>query len=450
MVPDPAAGAHAEMAARRESLRRLRASEWWRIGEHDLIGLARELEATGRSLAGVGIRVTGELVERGTAEMLGARTPAAMLHEALNITQAEARARVRIARAGLPRETLSGDTIAPLVPEALAVLDRGSISPDHAAVIVDTVTWIPAAVDDETRGVCRDLLLHEAQVGDVIRLKKVAEQIRHIVDPDGTLDGRHPADRMELHIGERRRDGLSAIRGLLDQTTTEALRQAVEPLAQPQPIDKNTPDQRPPALRRAQALGEVLARYLATGKAPIDGGFRPQVVVTIDLDQLLDRIGSGTADYTGPISAATARMLACDAEIIPQVLGSDSVVLDQGRAVRLFPPEIRRAIVTRDRGCTFPGCDAPSAWCDAHHIAWWTRDFGPTCERNGCLLCRKHHVLIHQGDWEVRMADLGHPEYIPPRDVDPARTPVTNQHWRIPTIAIGRSAMATRGAVMRT
>src|SRR6185312_6053994 len=128
--------------------------------------------------------------------------------------------------------------------------------------------------------------------------------------------------RMEFHIGERRRDGLTAIRGLLDQVTTEALRQAVEPFAQPRPVDEATPDERPPALRRAQALGEVLARYLAAGKAPVDGGFRPQVVVTIGLDHLLDGIGSGFADYTGPIPAATARMLACDAEIIPQVLNS--------------------------------------------------------------------------------------------------------------------------------
>jgi hypothetical protein len=147
LVLDPAAAAQAELAAVRDAIGRLLAIPWWRIAEHDLIGLARDIEAAVRSFAGVAIRVAGELVERGTADMLGARTPAAMLHQALNITQAEARARVRIASAGLPRETPSGATVEPAVPEALAALDRGSISPDHAAVIVDAMTSIPAAVD---------------------------------------------------------------------------------------------------------------------------------------------------------------------------------------------------------------------------------------------------------------------------------------------------------------
>ena len=53
--------------------------------------------------------------------------------------------------------------------------------------------------------------------------------------------------------------------------------------------------------------------------------------------------------------------------IIPAVLGSSSQVLDMGTAVRLFPSTIRRAITLRDRGCTFPGCDRPATWCDAHH-----------------------------------------------------------------------------------
>jgi hypothetical protein len=65
-----------------------------------------------------------------------------------------------------------------------------------------------------------------------------------------------------------------------------------------------------------------------------------------------------------PLSAGLARRLACDATIIPIVLGAASEPLDVGRATRLIPPAIRRALIARDRGCAFPGCRRPPRWCD--------------------------------------------------------------------------------------
>ncbi len=85
-------------------------------------------------------------------------------------------------------------------------------------------------------------------------------------------------------------------------------------------------------------------------------------------------------------------MLACDARILPAVLGKASSVLDVGRDQYSFPRRIRRAITARDGGCAWPGCDRPPAWCDADHIRWWKRDLGVTSLDNGCL-----HVL-HAGD----------------------------------------------------
>ncbi|MEO9221302.1 MAG: DUF222 domain-containing protein, partial [Mycobacteriaceae bacterium] len=187
-------------------------------------------------------------------------------------------------------------------------------------------------------------------------------------------------------------------------------------------------------LRLAQALAEVFTRYLAAGNSPRDGGVRPQVVLTINLNELISGLGSAWADYTGIQSAATARMLACDAGIIPQVLSSDGVVLDQGRAIRLFDADIRRAITTRDRGCTFPGCDTPPAWCDAHHVIWW-KNLGPTSQQNGTLLCRRHHLDIHRGQWAIRMAADGRPDYIPPPHIDPLQQPRRNTQWNTPGLA---------------
>jgi hypothetical protein len=78
------------------------------------------------------------------------------------------------------------------------------------------------------------------------------------------------------------------------------------------------------------------------------------------------------------------------------VLAGDGQPLDVGRAVRTVPSAIRRALDVRDAGCTWKGCDLPPAWCDAHHIEHWA-DGGPTSLANLRLLCRRHHVAVHEG-----------------------------------------------------
>ncbi|MGH3792150.1 MAG: HNH endonuclease signature motif containing protein [Pseudonocardiaceae bacterium] len=87
---------------------------------------------------------------------------------------------------------------------------------------------------------------------------------------------------------------------------------------------------------------------------------------------------------------AQTRLAACDAKIIPVVLSGDSEPLDVGRAMRTVPLGIRRALVARDRGCTFPGCDRAPALCHAHHVLEWNND-GYTEVNNMCLLCPTHH-----------------------------------------------------------
>ena len=75
--------------------------------------------------------------------------------------------------------------------------------------------------------------------------------------------------------------------------------------------------------------------------------------------------------------------------------------LDYNRAQRRFTTRQRRALVIRDGGCVFPGCDRKPKWCDAHHLKPWEDD-GPTDLDNGCLLCRRHHTLIHHKGWTLQ------------------------------------------------
>ena len=94
------------------------------------------------------------------------------------------------------------------------------------------------------------------------------------------------------------------------------------------------------------------------------------------------------------LAPAIVRQLACDADILPVVFGSDGEVLDLGRAVRLFTKKQRRALWHRDKGCTYPGCEVPAGWTKAHHLIHWV-DGGPTDLDYAALLCQRHHTHVH-------------------------------------------------------
>ena len=138
--------------------------------------------------------------------------------------------------------------------------------------------------------------------------------------------------------------------------------------------------------------------------------------------------GIAVLDDGGGITAEAARRIACDATILPAVLGGRGQVLDLGRSRRLFGGPIRRALVLRDGGCAFPGCDRPARWCDGHHIVHWA-DGGTTDLGNSVLLCGHHHRVIHHSDWRVRISPAdGLPEFVPPALLDPAQRPRRNTY----------------------
>jgi len=133
--------------------------------------------------------------------------------------------------------------------------------------------------------------------------------------------------------------------------------------------------------------------------------------------------------------------LACDADILPAVMGSDSQILDLGRTTRLFTGDLRQAITIRDRGCVFPGCDREPRDCDAHHIKPWTAN-GPTSFDNAALVCPAHHRLVEPDPhadrateherWHLRMGLDGTPEVIPPSHRDQYRQPQRHKRFLTP------------------
>jgi hypothetical protein len=133
-------------------------------------------------------------------------------------------------------------------------------------------------------------------------------------------------------------------------------------------------------------------------------GAKANITVTIDFEDLkaatADAIGQTV--YTDGLSAAAIRRLACDANIIPLVLGSNSEPLDVGRQERLVTKHIRRALNARDRGCVV--CGAPPVMCDAHHLIHWI-DGGVTAVSNLVLLCRRDHRDLHHGRWTITITN---------------------------------------------
>jgi hypothetical protein len=98
--------------------------------------------------------------------------------------------------------------------------------------------------------------------------------------------------------------------------------------------------------------------------------------------------------------------MACDAGIIPVVLGRDGAPLDVGYRERLFTYSQRLALIARDRGCSFTGCTVPATWCEAHHVVPWHRG-GRTDLTNGALLCPHHHTHVHQHDLTATVTATG-------------------------------------------
>ena len=120
----------------------------------------------------------------------------------------------------------------------------------------------------------------------------------------------------------------------------------------------------------------------------------------------LETAGVCTLDTGGQISAAEARRLACQAGIIPIVLGSRSVVLDAGTRTRFHTEPMRIAMGVRDRGCIAQGCDVPASMCHAHHDTPFSQG-GATSVANGRLLCGHHHRRIHDPGYTATKLGTG-------------------------------------------
>ena len=414
------------------------------------------------------LQLVARINETGYAEELGARDAVELLALRYRQNRRDAYRDVKLARA-LPKY---GDVSTALIegtptpdpadappadaPRAEAgPADTGSaergwlLRPAQAAAIVSALERVRSRVPVEDLDVAQKQLVNLAVHLSPDELRATAKQICDLLDSDGPEPDEHKASARESLTLAPADNGVK-FRGFLANENAELLRSLIHAGARPHKTVDGELDPRPRDKRQADALTSALT----VAAAATDAGYRPRptndpastphdgtsaaeagregwwvpgfgakanLTITIDFHDLK----AATADATGQLvygdglSAATIRRLACDARILPLVLGSKSEPLDVGRSERLVTRAMRRALNARDKGCVV--CGAPPIQCDAHHLQSWI-DGGLTAVSNLALLCRRHHTDLHDGHWTITITD-GVVEVNRPAWADPPRNP---------------------------
>src|SRR5215217_3861837 len=196
----------------------------------------------------------------------------------------------------------------PLAATAQA-LTSGELSPAHAAVLAHGTQTLPEHVTAEAEPV----LVEAARRLDPPRLRRVLGHLQLVADPDGAdRDRERRQQRRGLWLAATL-DGMVAVDGLLEPEAGQTLLAALEPLACPASAE----DVRSGGQRRADALAELCRRALEEGRLPKVGGVRPQLLVTMDVDSLLNQPGGlgGDLGWAGSLGPEGCRRLACDATV---------------------------------------------------------------------------------------------------------------------------------------
>ncbi|WP_229693515.1 HNH endonuclease signature motif containing protein [Lentzea pudingi] len=359
-----------------------------------------------------------ELDRRGAAGELGYRNMAHVLRHAVRWDLKTARQWVARAEAVTGEITPSGSVLEPELPLTAAAAAEGALSGEHVSAVAEVMKELPPAAEQS--------VVEYAKAHEPSAVRSFGKELAYLAyqqdeEPREPAEALRPVNRLRM---EWKGDQLeiSARLGKVAGAQFEAL---IDPLAKPRPTTpEEGPDARTRAEREGDAFADLIELVLRSDRLPEHGGEPVALTLTMSYEGLVEQAGLARLDTRVPVPASLVRRLACNAGVIPVVLGGRSEPMDIGRKTRTFPASLRRVLVARDQGCTFPGCDRPPKHCDAHHLRFWSEG-GETSVNNAALLCRHHHTLIHHSDWEVKLHN-GVPTFIPPAWLDPARTPRVN------------------------
>ena len=374
------------------------------LGREGLLGVLGDIERVANRLAGYRAEVLGALDALSRSGAAPDVAPHLSLRDAAGVSERDARRMVRAA--GKVREH----------PGVLEALSGGEVNAAQAEALCD------ARVPD---GVRAELVASAAgEDTDATRRRVRRAEADHSVE---TPMERFERQRQMRGAGwQRDHEGMLRLWAKLDPEVGAAVEAGLEALRRQYWLDDKQVrnGRRTPAQRDADVLAYALAGITLTDTdtAAVDrlharnrqdrhfpdqpvGDDDAAIVQRLPPAQISVLIGldglRGSTDEMGLTDAGVelpphiVRRLACDAEIIPMILGGPGGPADAGRARRTVPLRLRRLLIARDKHCQWPGCNQPPSRCDAHHVHHWT-DGGPTDLDNLVLLCHTHHHHIHQ------------------------------------------------------
>ncbi len=426
--------AFAERAAELAALFGVRSAS--SLSDDDLLASLDSIGELRRRIDSLGVQLAHEVQERsGTGECslsrrLGMRTTASLVEERVGLDSAEASIWCSLADDTSPRTSLQGELLPPTRPVIAEALQSAGLSVGAAHRIAMALRQVEPFIDTAERESLEVTLVGVAPQLTRRELGRLCRSLPDRIDPDGA-EPREEALRARSGIRILRDGtGLTTWIVTLDPESAGFLTTAIDARTAPRrrprfldstELDLEIVDDRPLSARRFDALIDIARESLAHDDGQVAGS-PVTMVVTVPLEAL--QTGIGVAQIAGvdePVSAATARRLAADAQIIPTVLGGESEILDQGRARRLATPAQRAALATQDGGCLWPGCTAPPGWCEVAHILAWMLGGGTDLD-NLMLLCPFHHRRFDHDGWRLERRGPT-PWFIPPPHVDATRRP---------------------------
>jgi hypothetical protein len=384
-----------------------------RVSHVDLMNGMRQWAAHVRSAESVVAALAGEIDRRssrdlgydGLAASTGTRGPEGLVSQLTGKSVRDARDLVTVGR------LMDAPPI--WLTDVASGVESGTVSVGAAAAIT-------AGLGAPSASVGADDLLDAAQTlateSGLLPPEKVARRARELRDE---LDAGGIADR-EAQLREKRflrltplPDGMTRIFGMLDPEQAALVTDAIDCVTAPRRHGPRFVDSAEKARAEAivndprttdqlalDALIEMIRIAGAADPGRVFGIRKPAVRVHVDADALDRREGAGHLEgQTASVSLATVERVLCSGGYVPIVFHTDGRI-DAGHAQRFFTERQRIALAAIWGGCAHPDCDRPPSWTEAHHARPHSRG-GPTTVANGILLCRFHHMLVHNQGWTV-------------------------------------------------
>ncbi|WP_166877301.1 HNH endonuclease signature motif containing protein [Salinibacterium sp. ZJ450] len=439
------------LEAARTSLASVAARPLSLLSDAELVDTARLVEDAGRLIDGLRVGAAAEIDHRsryelgaeGLAKRFGHLRTAHLLEQVTRASGKEVNARLRLGGQLTPQYALDGSELPAAFPIVGAALTAGAIGVEAADLICRILTQAADRCPPDHLAKAEAALVQNAGEYSVDLVAVQARLWRDALDPDGVppRDAEIRAKR-GFRIG-REIDGIARFSGACGGIELAELRAILARYTNPRTLpaflderaasgcdgegdggsdDAGTAEPLADDRTRDQCNFDILLGLLRAGatadqQRPGPGG---TVVITVKAEDLHSGIGTGWLDdVLEPASIPTVTAELCTGSTRLLVEGSDGEALWLGRSKRKFTPAQKTALAARDGGCIWWGCPAPPSWTEAHHALEHDRD-GPTDIDNGCLLCRAHHVLLHQLGFEVKMVD-GLPYLRAPAEIDPQR-----------------------------